>query len=471
MQIAQALAGYSLGEADILRRAMGKKKPEEMEKQKGRFLQGATSNGIDEKLATDIFNQMETFAAYGFNKSHSAAYALVTYQTAFLKAHYREEFMAGLLSLEMGESDKTYKNIAECREVGIPILPPDVNESDRDFTVVVDDSGKRAIRFGMGAVRGVGAKAIDAIIEARRDDGAFESLAGFCERVDMTQVNKRVVDSLVKCGAFDSTGAKRRAMCEALDATCQWASVASKPVDQNQMGLFAPGAIKETRAPAPPLPDVSEWDSTELLNAERETIGFFITGHPLDKYENDLRRFTDATTLDAKNRNHQDKVRVGGVVHSLKLKNNKKGKRYATFNLEDRVGVVEVIAWPETFTKYEAVLENGQPVVVAGSVDIRDDRCQLIADEVTLLTEARERSVRQVHIALKAEWLDRGRLEELRECLAGHSGGCSAFLHLLLEDSTETVIALPPDFKIAATERMIADVESLLGRREVTTFQ
>lgn len=470
MQIAQQLAGYSLGEADILRRAMGKKKAEEMQQQKERFLDGARANGITEKLATDIFNQMETFAAYGFNKSHSAAYAVVTYQTAFLKAHYREEFMAGLLSLEMGESDKTYKNIAECREVGIPILPPDVNESDRDFTVVKAEDGKRAIRFGMGAVRGVGAKAIDAIIEARKEKGNFTSLAEFCERVDMSQVNKRVVESLVKCGAFDSTGARRRAMSEILDAVCQWANVSSQPEDTSQMGLFAPGAIKATRVAAPALPDVPEWDSTDLLNSERETIGFFITGHPLDRYEKDLRRFTDATTADAKNRNHQDKVRLGGVVHSLKLKNNKKGKRYGTFNLEDRVGVIEVIAWPETFTKHEAVIENGRPVVVAGSVDIRDDRCQLIADEVTPLAEAREKSVRQVHIALKAGRLDHDRLVALRERLSAHSGGCSAFLHLLLDDSTETVIALPPDFKVAPTEQMVADVEGLFGRG-VTTFQ
>jgi len=470
MQIAQALAGYSLGEADILRRAMGKKQAAEMEKQKGRFLDGAAATGLTEKLATEIFEQMATFADYGFNKSHSAAYAVVTFQTAYLKAHYREEFMAGLLTLEMGDTDKTYKNIAECREVGIPILPPDVNESSRDFTVIVGAGGKRAIRFGLGAVRGVGTKAIEAIIEARAEKGRFESLAAFCERVDMQQVNRRVLESLVKCGAFDSTGAKRRAMSDGLDAICQWASVSRKPEDTSQMGLFAPGAIKTTRAPAPTPPEVPEWDSTELLAWERDTIGFFITGHPLDKYEKDLRRFTDAATGDVRNRNHQDKVRVGGVIHSLKLKNNKKGKRYATFNLEDRVGVIEVIAWPETFTKYEAVMESGVPVVVAGSVDIRDDRCQLIADEIAPLTEAREKSVRQVHIALRAEHVDRDQLVTLRATLAAHSGGCSAFLHLLLEDLTETVIALPPDFKVAPSEQMIADVEGLFGRG-VTTFQ
>lgn len=464
MQIAQALAGYSLGEADILRKAMGKKDAREMERQKGRFLEGAKGKGIDAGVARSIFEHMEKFAAYGFNKSHSAAYALVTFQTAYLKAHYREEFMAGLLSLEMGDSDKTYKNIAECREQGIAILPPDVNESSHDFTVVRTEGGQRAIRFGLGAVRGVGGKAIEAILAARRADGPFVSLSSFCERVDSAQVNKRVVEGLIKCGAFDSCTANRRQMFEVLDAMCQWANTSSKPVDENQLGLFAPGALKTVRCAPPPLPEVPEWEAGELLQWERETLGFFITGHPLDKYEKDLRRFTDATTADVKNRNSQDKVRVGGVVHSLKLKNNKKGARYATFNLEDRVGVVEVIAWPETFTKYEAVLEAGAPVVVAAGVDIREERCQLIADEVVPLAEARAKSVREVHFALAPAVADRETLLALRTQIAGYRGGCSAFVHLLLDEDWEAVIALPPELNVAPSDQLVDAVNDLIGR-------
>jgi len=464
MRIAQALAGYSLGEADILRKAMGKKDAQQMERQKGRFIEGAQANGLELANAREIFEMMETFAAYGFNKSHSAAYALVTFQTAYLKAHYREEFMAGLLSLEMGESDKTYKNIAECREQGIEILPPDVNESRHDFTVIGADAGKRAIRFGLGAVRGVGSKAIEAILAVRTEEGPFTSLASFCERVDMQQVNKRVIDGLIKCGAFDSSGATRKQMSEGLDSVCQWANVSSKPVDENQMGLFAPSALKAMRSPAPALPDVGEWDSAALLQWERDTIGFFITGHPLDKYEKDLRRFTDASTVDVRNRNPQDKVRVGGVIHSLKLKNNKKGARYATFNLEDRVGVVEVIAWPETFTKFEAVIEGGEPVVVAGSVDIRDDRCQLIADEVSSLAEAHARSVKEVHFSLPPQLADGEHLLALRRQIEGFHGGCSTFVHLLLDDELEAVIALPPELNVAPSDQMIDAVNDLLGQ-------
>jgi len=470
MQIAQALAGYSLGDADNLRRAMGKKKKAEMDREKERFITGAVERKLPEKQAREIFDQMETFAAYGFNKSHSAAYALVTYQTAYLKAHYPEEFMAGLMTLEMSDTDKTYKNIAECREHGMTILPPDVNESREDFTVGQPrDNGTRPIRFGLGAVRGVGSKAIEAIIAARAD-GPFTSLADFCKRVQSQLVNKRVVESLIKCGAFDFAGEPRRRLFEGLDRICQWAGQGSRPEDLNQMGLFAPGSVAVTASQPPMLPDVPEWDQKELLRAERDAIGFFITGHPLDKYERDLKRFADATTADLRNREQQAKVKIGGVILTLKLKNSKKGDRYATFNLEDRWGAVEVIAWPETYRKYEAVIHSDEPVCVSGSLEVGEERCQVIADEVMSLLEAREKSVKQVHFALRAERVNEDHLRTLRSTLTQHRGSCTAFLHLLLPNRTETVIALPPDLKVAATERMVEDVERLFGNG-VTSFQ
>jgi DNA polymerase-3 subunit alpha len=236
------------------------------------------------------------------------------------------------------------------------------------------------------------------------------------------------------------------------------------------MGLFAPGTLHVVRSAPPALADVPEWDPRERLRAERDTIGFFITGHPLDKYERDLKRFTDATTADARNRNHQDKVQVGGVVHSLKLKNSRKGDRYATFNLEDRVGVIEAIAWPETYRRCEAIIHATEPVVVAGSVDVREERYQIIVDDVRILTEAREGSVKQVHIALRAERVDPNTLANLRRTLEGHRGTCNAYLHLLLPNRTETVIALPPELKVAPTESMVEAVEHLFGSG-VTTFQ
>ncbi|MCK6552968.1 DNA polymerase III subunit alpha [Candidatus Binatia bacterium] len=469
MQIAQALGGYSLGDADNLRRAMGKKKKDEMEREKVRFLEGARGR-VPEKLAAEIFNQMETFAAYGFNKSHSAAYALVSYQTAYLKAHFPEEFMAGLLTLEMNDTDKIYKNIAECRERAIPILPPDVNESYQDFTVVAADDGKRRpIRFGLGAVRGVGAKAIEAIVAARAE-GRFASLPDFCKRVIGAQVNKRVIESLIKSGAFDFTGEPRRRLLEGLERICQWAGPSSRPVCENQISLFVAAGLKEVAAPPPALPEVEEWDARERLRAEREAIGFFITGHPLDKYERDLKRIADATTDSLRTRTNQSAVKLGGVVHTLKLKNSRKGDRYATFNLEDRLGVVEVIAWPEVYRRCEAVIHADEPVLVTGTLEASEDRCQLIADEVEGLTAAREKSVRQVHIALRCERVDDSALRTLRRTLSEHRGSCNAFLHLLLPNRTETVIALPADLKVAPTERMVEAVEQLFGSG-VTSFQ
>lgn len=470
MQIAQALAGYTLGDADNLRRAMGKKKKSEMQTERERFVTRAVQRKVSERLAGEIFDQMETFAAYGFNKSHSAAYALVSYQTAYLKAHYPEEFMAGLMSLEMGEIDKTYKNIAECRERGMRILPPGVNESNEAFTVLQPDGeGHRPIRFGLGAVRGVGSKAIEAIIAARRD-GPFSSLADFCKRVQGQQVNRRVIEALIKCGALDFSGQPRRGMLEGLDRVCQWAAQGSRQEDQNQMGLFAPGVIAASAGQPPALPDVPEWEPKELLKAERDTIGFFITGHPLDKYERDLKRLADITTADLRSREGQSKVKICGVIHTLKYKNSKKGDRYATFNLEDRMGVVEVIAWPETYRRCETIIHSDEPVFVAGTLEVGEERCQIIADEVTSLVEAREKSVTQVHFALRAERVSADTLRTLRATLSLHRGPCSAFLHLLLPNRTETVIALPPELKVAPTETMVQEVERLFGNG-VTSFQ
>jgi DNA polymerase-3 subunit alpha len=469
MQVAQTLAGYTLGDADNLRRAMGKKKKAAMEREKDRFIAGAVQRKVPEKLAREIFEQMEKFAAYGFNKSHSAAYALISYQTAYLKAHFPEEFMAGLMTLEMGETDKTYKNIAECREHGIAILPPDINESREDFTVGRPGTdGKRPIRFGLGAVRGVGSKAIEGIIAAR-EQGAFTSLADFCKRVQTQQVNKRVIESLIKCGAFDFLGEPRRRLLEGVDRTCQWAAPGNRVEELNQIGLFAPGSIKVTASQPPPLPDVPEWDTKERLRAERDAIGFFITGHPLDKYARDLKRFADATTATLRTHSQQDKVHLGGVVLMLKLKNSRKGDRYATFNLEDQWGAVEVIAWPETYRRCEKAIHCDAPVFVSGTLEVGEERCQVIAEEISMLLEAREKAAKEVHFALQAERVNAEHLRTLRQTLTQHRGSCNAFLHLLLPDRTETVIALPPELKVAPTEGMVEEVERLFGNG-VTSF-
>jgi len=453
---------------------MGKKKKEVMAAERERFLAGVKeSKTADAKVAGDIFDQMETFAAYGFNKSHSAAYALITFQTAYLKAHYPTEFMAGLLSLEAGDTDSTYKNIAECRDRGIHILPPDVNASLHDFTAVGE-----TIRFGLGAVKGVGAKAIEAVI-AGRADGPFTSLHDFCQRVRGQLVNKRVIESLIKCGAFDAADRNRAQLLGAVEDVMRWAASRAEDQASAQIGLFGKASVAE--AP-PPLPVVPAWRAEEELRAERDAIGFFISGHPLDRYEQDLKKFTNVTTGTLRTRGAElppgeqrpgrpdprPRVRLGGVIHTLKLKNSKKGDRYAVFSLEDKEGVVEVIAWPDTYRRFETVLHGGEPVVVAGALEISEERCQVIADDVLPLVQARADAIRQAHVRVPPAHVGRDALAALREILAAHPGPCDAFLHLVTRDETETVLALPSALRVAASEQIVDAVEGMLGAGALT---
>ncbi|NOT54620.1 MAG: DNA polymerase III subunit alpha [Deltaproteobacteria bacterium] len=398
------------------------------------------------------------------HNSHAAAYALISYQTAYLKAHYPQEFMAALMSIEMSDPNKAYKNIAECRMQGIEVLPPDVNESDEDFTV----TGKH-IRFGLGAVKGVGSKAID-VIQAARNDGSFSSLHEFCTRVRGSQVNKRVLENLVRCGALDSFKAPRARLFAGLEDTMKWAEQKAKG-DHNaaQLGLFTSLGNQNSDG-HPELPNVEEWPDTDKLRHERDTLGFFITGHPLDKYVGRLHGVVSLSTDNLKNRTHQEKVRLAGVIHSLALKNNKKGDRYATFTLEDKEGVVEVIVWPEAYKKHEATIHADQPVFLRGALDIDDERCQIIADEVVPLESVATNEVQQVHIQVPADVTTKEDLVALKDVLAQHTGDCQTFLHLMRPDYTETVIALPNALSVAPTRSMLQAVERLFGNG-MTSFR
>lgn len=457
MQIAQVLAGYSLEDADNLRRAMGKKKKEVMQEERAKFLKGAAKNKLPDKLAGEIFDAMETFAAYGFNKSHAAAYAFISFQTAYLKAHYPQEFMAALMTLEMGDINKTYKNIAECRLQNISVLPPDVNESEEDFTV----SGE-SIRFGLGAVKGVGSKAIEAI-QIARQEGSFSDLYDFSTRVHGTQVNKRVMESLTKCGALDSFGAMRAQLTASVEEVMRWADrQANGGANAAQLGLFGAGNGQHNDG-RPMLPAIEEWADVDKLRHERETLGFFITGHPLDKYAGRLFGVVSLTTDSLKNRAHQEKVKLAGVIHSLKLKNNKKGDRYATFTFEDKDGVVEVIVWPEAYRKHEAAIHADQPVCLSGALDVDEDRCQIIADEVVPLESVATQEVRQIHIQVPSDIATKEDLLALREVLQQHQGNCRAFLHLMRPDYSETVIVLPQDLSVAPSRAMLVAIERLFG--------
>jgi DNA polymerase-3 subunit alpha len=354
----------------------------------------------------------------------------------------------------MNDTDKTYKNLAECRRVGIPVLPPGVNESQEGFTV---QDG--TIRFGLGAVKGVGTKAVEAMINVRAET-PFTSLHDFCLRVRSGNVNKRVVEGLIKCGAFDAFGVPRAQLFAAADDVLRWAGLRDAESDASQMGLFASGAGFE--APPPALPPAPEWVDKERLRAERDALGFFITGHPLDKFEASLRRFTTVTS-GLRSRQHKEKVKVAGVVHSLKLKNSRKGDRYATFVLEDKEGIVDVIVWPEAYRRGEAILHGDDPICLTGTLDIDEERVQIIAEEIVSLAAAREEAVRQVHVRLSADAVDAAKLQRLRGTLAEHHGDCQAYLHLIRGEDNETIIALPEDLRVRPSEEMLETVEQLFG--------
>ena len=475
MQIAQVLGGYSMGDADILRRAMGKKDPEEMAAQRERFVEGAEAKKISHEQATEIFDQMETFARYGFNKSHSAAYALVSYQTAYLKAHYRVEFMAALMTSEMDDTDKVIKNLAECRQKGIEVLAPDVNESRSNFTPVGDK-----IRFGLAAVKNVGAKAVEVILDSRRKDGPFESLFDFCRRVDLTAVNKRVIESLIKCGAFDATGISRQRMIGALDDAMRGGQAYQRDQESNQINIFAVlGApAKGGKKPGDVYPQVTEWSAQESLAFEKEALGFYITGHPLDKYERAIKKITNGSIAALKEKATPGEVKIGGVVSALKLRNTKKGDRYGSFNLEDKTGFLEIIAWPDVYKKCAELLAADDPIFVKGRLEAGEERIQVIANEISLLAEAAakgrangnglgndRRDGEKLHLHARESEISADELVRLRDMLLEYPGPCTVFLHLYAASLSETVIELPSQVRVAATPELEASVEKLFGAR------
>jgi DNA polymerase III subunit alpha len=452
MRVAQVLAGYTLEDADILRAAMGKKNKAVMERERERFIGGAKKNGVEPGLAQSIFEKIETFASYGFNRSHAAAYALTGYTTAYLKAHFPHEFMAALTSLDMDDVDKTYKNIAALREMGITLLPPDVNQSRVKFTV----SGEH-LRFGLGAIRGVGMKTAEAIIAVREQGGAFTGLADFCLRVGSQLVNRRVLEALVKCSGFDSLGASRASLMAQVDEALKIAQRAEAAA-KNQMGLFG-----DLKPPTLAARDIAEWPAKEKLKAEKEALGFYITGHPLDPFERELGRVTTHKTVDLLAVPDSSQVVLAGVVQAVKLKNNKAGKRYATFALEDREGAVEVIAWPETYQRCEAAIMSDDPVVARGKLDRDDERAQIILDELKPLADAMVDSVREVHIRTSKQQLCGDALAQFKEILRRHGGRGLVYLHVGMDNGSEAIFLVGEGLRVSPTQAFVNEVGEALA--------
>ncbi|MFI5323426.1 MAG: DNA polymerase III subunit alpha, partial [Thermodesulfobacteriota bacterium] len=453
MSTASVVADYSLGEADLLRRAMGKKKPEEMKAQRERFLEGAKRKGIKDKKAKEIFDAMEKFAEYSFNKSHSAAYALITYQTAYLKTHYPAEFMAALMSVEASNTDKVISSITECKQIGIPVLAPDVNVSLAGFTAF-----NGSIRFGLSAIKNVGEGTVEAIIKARREIGKFESIYHFCENVEARKLNRRTFESLIKSGAFDSLSVSRASLFESLDTLLNYTSLKQKSSAEGQHSLFA----LNDSVSLPKLIETGEWEEKEMLRNEMEVLGFYVTSHPMSKYVSEITRLTENTDTETlAELKERREVSVAGVVRSLTVKHTKNGSGiFGNMVLEDLKGSVEVVIFNDLLRKSLPLLEDKiEPVIVKGVLEPSEERVKMRAVEILPLRAFRNGTT--VHISLNGN-SGRESFISLRDIFSSYPGDSQVHLHVET-DGGEAVIEVG-DACVDVRDDFIEDVEKLLGK-------
>jgi DNA polymerase-3 subunit alpha len=459
MQIASKMAGFSLGQADILRKAMGKKMASVMTSMRDKFIDGARKNKIQEKAAIQVFDLMEQFAQYGFNKSHSTAYALLAYQTAYLKVHYPVQFMAALLSSEIGNTEKIVMYIAECKDMGIRVLPPDINESAVDFR-----SMDGTIRFGMLAIRNVGEAAIRSVLEFRGQRGKFRNLFQFCEEVDSRTLNKRVLESLVKSGALDSLGWKRSQCMALVDTAIEYGQKVRRDRESGQKGLFSDLLAGNTAIAEPSPPDIPEWGVEQRLAFEKETLGFFVSGHPLDHFVAELSRFSKKSIAELIGEAKSVECKIAGIVTDFRTRRTKKGDLMAVFVLEDLTGAVETVVFPNSYPKFEPYMTADRPILVSGRFEAEDERgCKLIASDLQPLTGIAERNARTLKISA---------------CLSNLSPASATTLHRLLEKNRgDTGVDLelyhPSDFrvniqssdfvKVKSSPELIEQIESICG--------
>jgi DNA polymerase-3 subunit alpha len=463
MQLAVAIAGYTMGEADVLRKAMGKKKAEVMAEQKEKFLAGAERKGFRRAKAEELWNYIEPFAGYGFNKSHSVAYAMLAYKTAYLKAHFPVAFMAAMLSSEIASTDDLVKYVSECREMGIPVLPPDVNVSEWSFTV-----DGEAIRFGLGGVKGLGESAAEAVLTARRRVGRFRSLAQLVAEVDPRAANLKVLETLVKSGACDGFGQHRAALAAALERTVDWAQRRRRAEEAGQGSLFGAGSHEQT---APAIDDaVTPWPEEDRLRAEKEALGFFLTGNPLAPFEARLRALTSHTTRELRD-GFQGEATVGGLVTRIKRAKIKSGpnagKVMGRFVLEDLTGSVNVTLFVDALRKYETLLVEDAALLVRGVVRERGGEHELTADELIPIERAARRLVTGVRVAIP-ERAAKGLLVELRDLLADHPGEAPVRIVIRSDAGGGAVeIEAGERLRVAYSPELAAAIERLVGSGSV----
>ena len=458
MQISNRLAGYSLGQADILRRAMGKKKAEEMAAQRAKFLAGAQAKGLPQRKVAKIFDLMEQFAGYGFNKSHSAAYAYLAFVTAYLKAHYPLDFMAALLTSETGNTAKIVKYISECLEMGIKVLPPDVNSSDWNFTPDMTVPGRGGIRFGLGAIKNLGRSAVEAIQEARRETGKFRSLVQFCEKVDLGALNRRMLESLVKAGAADSLGGTRAQLFAGIERAMECGQRAQRDRLSGQAGLFS-FSSDEAEIQEEALPSVPDWSLREQLSGEKEVLGLYVTGHPLDQFKDKVTELAthDSSTLEGLEKGAD--VTLCGILTGIQKKRNREGKAWAAMQLDDVQGFVEALVFTTNYERLEPELIEDRAVMVRGSALPEENAsCKVSVLEVIPLEVARVRLPSLISIRI---WLGQANVAELAELFRRKPG--EAEVRLRLEKPRDFSVILDITAKVRPDKEFRAEVERICG--------
>jgi DNA polymerase-3 subunit alpha len=465
MQIANRLAGYSLGEADLLRRAMGKKNATEMAQQRERFVEGAAQRKFPPKKIEKIFDLMAQFAGYGFNKSHSAAYALLAYHTAYLKTHYPVEFMAALLTSVTGSTDDVVKYINECREMGIAVEAPDISVSDANFT-----PHGEAIRFGLAAVKNVGGNAIESIVGARKKLGRFKSIYEFCENVDLRLLNKRVLESLIKSGAMDSLG-RRAQLMTVLDRAMDRAQKAQRDVESGQHGLFGVFQQEEPEANNDRLPNIPDWDEQARLAAEKEILGFFISGHPLEKYKDKLADLQALSIAEigamTKSTGKDETIATAGIIGNVRVLKSKRGDFYAQATLEDMSGSLDMIVFPEAYKKIGDRVKLEVPVLVRAGVRIEEGtNPKITAAEIMPLEDAKVPLPRAIRIRVPLETSAESTVDDLHQLFQERKGEARVLFDV--ERAGDFMVVMEAEgYNVMPDRNFIARVEQLCGRGSV----
>ncbi|MGV3773310.1 MAG: DNA polymerase III subunit alpha, partial [Verrucomicrobiales bacterium] len=461
MQSAQILAGYTLGAADILRRAMGKKKVEEMQKQREKFVKGCDEkNNIDPDLANEIFDLLEKFAGYGFNKSHAAAYAIVSYQTAYLKANYPVEFLSAMMTNDMSDTAKLSILINEARTFGVEVLPPDVNESRVAFAPAREGT---VIRFGLAAIKGIGEVAVQSILDAREKGGKFTSLLELCERVDTRTVNRKVLEALIRSGACDAFGETRATLFAQIDHVLARAASVIQDRQRGQTSLF--GMLQEaSNNQEEKFARLPEWGQSEILAAEKELLGFYVTGHPLTPYASLLQRYGLSNTTTAAQLPSRSVTRIGGMIGAVQQGISKKsGKPYAMVTLEDLEGSCQLLCMNENFDKYRELLKVGNAVLVTGEVQNGEDRPKIFPQEIIMLEDAPRKFTKQVHFKLHTAHLTPEKLEQARNLVSAYPGRIPFFLCLRQPTGEAIFIEAHEKFGVTPTRQLEKAADELFG--------